>query len=151
MSRIDAARLARGLTVCLFLLSAGCGSKGTITGTVSYQGKPLPSGSVMFVPQTGTPVTATIDDGKYTVEKVPTGPAKIGVTSVNFDAPSGQMAQMMMPPKDAPIPPEARKAMEARGQGKKGIKIPENYGDPEKSGLTHTVTGGQQVHDIPLK
>jgi hypothetical protein len=143
-------RPGRGLTVCLLLLLAGCSSKGTVSGTVTFQGKPLPSGNVMFVPEHGPAVSGIIDDGKYTVEKVPVGPAKIAITSAVTEMSSGFMKHML-PPKDAPIPPEARQAMEANAQVKKGIKIPEDYGDPDKSGLTYTVTGGAQTHDIPLK
>jgi hypothetical protein len=31
------------------------------------------------------------------------------------------------------------------------VPIPASYKDPEKSGLTYTVTGGTQTHDIELK
>jgi hypothetical protein len=136
--------------VCLALLLAGCSSTGTVSGTVSYKGKPVPAGSVLFVPAHGPAVTAVIDDGKYTAEKVAAGPAKIAVTSFSLEAPAG-FVQHMQPPKDAPIPPEARKALEAGAQIKKGIKVPEDYADPDKSGLTYTVTGGAQTHDIDLK
>jgi hypothetical protein len=30
------------------------------------------------------------------------------------------------------------------------VKIPDDYGDPEKSGLTHKVTGGTQTKNIDL-
>ena len=36
-------------------------------------------------------------------------------------------------------------------QAKKYVKIPENYADVDKSGLTHTVTKGAQDWDIKLK
>jgi hypothetical protein len=143
-------RLGRGLIVCLVLLTAGCGSRGTVSGTVTYKGAPIPSGNVTFVPEKGGAVTAVIEDGKYTAENVPAGPATIAVTSVAGNARSAFMSKRMTPPKDAPIPPEARKAFEG-GQGKKGIEIPERYNDPNQSGLTCTVRGGPQTHDIDLK
>jgi hypothetical protein len=31
------------------------------------------------------------------------------------------------------------------------VKIPDEYSDPDKSGLTHKVTGGSQNKDIDLK
>ena len=34
---------------------------------------------------------------------------------------------------------------------KSAKKIPGMYADPESSGLTYTVTGGNQTHDIVLK
>mgnify|MGYP001426170676 CR=1 FL=1 len=150
--------LKRGLTVCLLFLTVGCGSKGTISGTVTYKGTPLAAGSVVFVPgKEGPSITAPIIDGKYTVEKVPVGSAKIAVMSISTEGTDSFMTQIMTggkggPPKDAPMPEEARKLFEGGGgQTKKGVKIPEQYNDPEKSGLTYTVESGNQTHDIPLK
>jgi hypothetical protein len=145
-----AGRLRRGLAVCLALLVAGCSSRGTVSGTVTYRGKPVPSGNVTFVPERGPAVTAVIDGGKYTAENVPAGPAKVAVTSVSVEVSSG-FAKHMQPPKDAPIPPEARQALEAGAQIKKGIDLPANYADPDKSGLSLKVTGGPQAHNIDLK
>ncbi len=145
-----ARRLGRSLAVGLALLLAGCNSRGTVSGTVTYQGKPVPSGNVLFVPEHGPTVSAVIDDGKYTAEKVPAGPAKVAVTSAGVEVSSGFVKQMQ-PPKDAPIPPEARKAMEAGAPIKKGIDLPANYADPDRSGLTCTITGGAQTHNIDLK
>jgi hypothetical protein len=151
---LRASRLERGLTVCLALLLAGCGSKGTISGMVTYQGKPIPSGNVTFFPANGAPVVATISDGKYTAEKVAAGPARVAVVSISGDPGGSSAAGRMMdakPPPDAPMPEEARKVFEGKGRIKKGIRIPANYSDPDKSGLTCTVTGGSQTHDIDLK
>jgi hypothetical protein len=136
----------------LLLLTVGCNSKGTVTGSVSYQSKPIPSGTIIFVPDNGaTSVTAAIVDGNYTVEKVPPGPAKIGVTST-YIAPNEMTPMQRMMQKDkSSLPPEARKAFEAGGQAKPGIKIPDNYSDPQQSALTYTVKGGSQKHDIDLK
>jgi len=68
------------------LLAAGCGSKATITGTVTYQGKPIPQGYIVFYPDSGArPVNAPIIDGKYTAEQVPTGPAKVSITSLYME------------------------------------------------------------------
>jgi hypothetical protein len=139
----------------LLLLTVGCGSKGAITGTVSFQGNPIPTGTIIFVPDDGAPsITAPITDGKYTAEKVPTGPAKIGVSSSYTEGKLSPMQQMMKVGKGGPppeAPPEARKAFENAGQAKKGIKIPDNYSDPQKSALTYTVKSGSQTHDIDLK
>lgn len=65
--------------VCLFLVATvcGCGSGTTeVTGTVTLDGKPLPSGNVTFHSigggeQAAKPATATITDGKFTVETTP--------------------------------------------------------------------------------
>jgi len=143
----------------LVLLAAGCSSQGTITGTVTYKGKPIPEGSVQFMPENGSPtVSAVINDGKYTAEKVPVGPAKVAISSLyNPGGPATFMAQMMQggkgggPPEEAQIPEEARKVFSGGGAPQKGTKIPDKYGDVQNSGLSYTVTGGKQIKDFNLE
>ena len=144
------------LVAGLLLLVVGCGSRGTVTGTVSYKGQPIPAGTIVFTPDSGEPaVNAPIADGKYTADKVPPGPAKVSVSSTVAEG--GGMTPMQMalqksggkPPED--MPEGARKLMEGAANAKKGIKIPEDYGDPAKSGLTYTVKGGKQTQDFDLK
>lgn len=136
------------------LLAAGCASKATITGTVSYKGKPIPSGNITFTPESGAPlVNAPIREGKYSAENVPTGNAKVSIMSMYMASrPSPMMdpskKDKMAPPKDAP--PEAQKAFQQSTQSKQGIKIPEKYTDPEQSGLSYTVTSGKQTKDFNL-
>jgi hypothetical protein len=154
--------LRRSLFLSAFLLAAGCGSKGTVSGKVTYKDKAVPGGKVQFKTEKGKSYLGTIkEDGSYTVEKVPAGPVTITVepneppklgTTPGFRGPPKDRMNFG-PPKDAPIPEEARKAFDPRGQsGQKFIKdFPAKYKDPEKSGLTYTVTGGDQTHDIPLK
>jgi hypothetical protein len=142
---------------CLLVLSVGCGSNGTITGTVTYNGTPIPEGSIMFHPDNGAPsVSTTIVDGKYTAEKVPPGPAKVSVVSVFTEAmdvtPMQRAMQGGLKPKEgAEIPEGARKLMAGAAQAKKGVKIPDDYASPSTSGLSYTVQGGKQNHDIDLK
>lgn len=139
------------------LWAAGCGgSGGTVTGTVTFKGEPIPSGNVMFYPDSGAPmVTAPIMDGQYTAEKVPTGSAKVAITSMFFEGqPSSPMMNPNMRNKTVPskaVPPEAQKAFEESTQMKKGVKIPERYLDPKQSGLTYTVKSGKQTKDFQLE
>jgi hypothetical protein len=70
----------------LTLLLVGCGQDGPRThlvkGTVSYQGKPLTLGTVMFVPADGPATAGTINaDGTYSLESVP-GKQRVSVTAV---------------------------------------------------------------------
>lgn len=136
------------------VLAGGCASKATITGTVTYKGEPIPSGSITFTPESGAPlVNAPIRDGKYTAEDVPMGNAKVSIMSMYMSGrPSPMMdpgkREKMAPPKDAP--PEAQKAFERSTQFKKGLKIPEKYVDPQQSGLTYTVQRGPQTKDFNL-
>ena len=144
----------------LVLLAAGCSSKGTIMGTVTYKGAPIPEGSVQFMPENGGPtVSAVINDGKYTAEKVPVGPAKVAIASLVPSQQDNAMTKMMMsggkgggPPPDAKIPEEARKLFSGGGAApKKGLKIPDKYSDLQNPVLTHTVTGGKQTRDFNLE
>jgi hypothetical protein len=143
----------------LILVAVGCSSKGTITGTVTYKGTPIPEGSVQFMPENGAPtVSAVINDGQYTAEKVPVGPAKVAIASLTAGAQENAMTKMMMsggkgggPPPDAKIPEEARKLFSGGGAPKKGLQIPEKYSDLQNSGLTYTVTGGKQTKDFNLE
>jgi hypothetical protein len=137
------------------LLTAGCGGKGTVAGTVKYKGTPIPSGTIMFTPESGVGlINAPITDGKYAADNVPTGTAKVTVTSMYTPRNSNPMMGpkgkgKMTPPADAP--PEARKAFEKKTEYKKGLKIPDKYADPEQSGLTYTVQSGMQTKDFNLE
>jgi hypothetical protein len=132
--------LLGSLVICS--LATGCGkSKGTVSGKVTYQGKPLTSGLVTFVPEKGAAVYSPIDaEGKYRVENVPLGLAKISVgegNAGNQEAPPkprnpGGMTEFMVPKN-------------------KGLNIPAKFKDPEASGITHQVEQGTRERDIDLK
>jgi hypothetical protein len=74
-------------TGMMLLLAAvvcmGCGVKtGDVSGTVTYQGKRLSTGSVTFVNAGKEPVgTSAIQDGHDTLSRVPVGPVTILVTT----------------------------------------------------------------------
>lgn len=135
------------LPVMMLLLSlaTGCGGQanGTISGTVTYQGKALPGGTVTFVPEAGAPVHAEIQsDGSYRMSNAPLGPVKIGVQTKSAQkAPSS--SSMPRNPKDFEKFKSAMMNTESL--------IPAKYTDPNNSGLTYTVTKGKQQHDIELK
>jgi len=134
------------LVLLLFCsLAAGCAKpKGSISGKVTYQGKPLTTGFVTFTPEKGPAVTSPIDgEGNYRVEKVPVGAAKISVTAVSGT--NTESLRKVSNPKD---PKEMMKALKPESTG---LKIPLTYNDPDQSGLTYTVQQGPQEHDIQLK
>jgi hypothetical protein len=62
----------------------GCGQtasdRGTVTGTITIDGKPPANGSIAFTPVSGRAPTAggTIVDGKYSVE-APLGESKVAI------------------------------------------------------------------------
>jgi hypothetical protein len=125
----------------------GCGAggkpTGTVSGTVTYKGEPLPQGQVIFFGPNNQVASASIEEGgKYTATKVPLGEVKVAVTTP--PAPSKQ----------------AIKAAKDKKRFERGvpitlpentISIPKKYENPEQSGLSLTVKAGSQPYDIDLK
>jgi hypothetical protein len=123
--------VASGLVVLAALAAPACGGTGELHGVVTYAGKPLPGGTVVFVGRDNRPVRAPIGpDGKYEARGVPTGPVKIAV--------------LTPPPPPFPRKPGAPPAPPT-------VRIPPQYADPNASGLSHTVTAGARQFDIDLK
>jgi hypothetical protein len=138
-----------GVFLALFLISqlaTGCSKpKGTISGKVTYQGKALPGGFVIFLPEKGPAVNATIDsEGKYRADNVPVGTARISVQAHGAPDPE---SQNQAPPKPR-SPADMKQFLMPKTST---VFIPPQYNDPEKSGLTCDVKQGPQEHDIPLK
>jgi len=118
------------LLIALMLAGVGgCGKKSgletaPVSGKVTYRGKPLPTGTVMFVPSEGPAATGEIGkDGKYklTTYKTDDG-AVIGTHKVTITALQGMEGAL----------PELR-------SGTPGPLIPAKYLTAESSGLTAAV------------
>ena len=141
--------------LALTLAGAGCSSSGTVTGKVTYKGEPLAGGTVLFVSEGRGSVSAQIGrDGAYTAEKVPTGTVQIAVEtqSVKGSEPAPQ-ATRQMPPAGLELPKAAENSpiYKSRAGARRYTEIPKKYSDPKTSGLTCTVSGGNQKYDIPLE
>lgn len=146
------------LAVCglLAVVCAGCGGSGPklfpVSGTVTYDGKPLAGASILFIPQGGRPSIGTTDaSGKYTISTIGKPGAPAGLYGVTISKTSGGMdlAKMEMPPSDAnPSEEEIKKMQEQMSQNMRQMQnaekvkaaIPTKYSMPEKSGLSATVT-----------
>jgi hypothetical protein len=149
------------LTLLLGLLSAGCSSKGEVSGQVLYQGKPLPGGTVTLVtPNQGAFSNRISPEGRYTIYKVPVGKVKIAVQPPRpregnpvMQAMMRDAKKKMSPEEFEKMPPRLKAKIESSTPAAAGsaVAIPTQYSDPEKSGLELTVTGGKQTHDIELK
>ena len=110
------------------MLVLGCGrgdlpTLGHVKGTVTYQGKPLAEGEIIFYPATGRPAYGKIKDGEIvdvtTLESndgVTAGTNQVGIQSV-----------------------EGGDDMYAE------VKwlIPQRYGNPKQSGLTADIKQGE--------
>jgi hypothetical protein len=146
--------------VALGLLSAwGCGDddlppRYTVSGTVTYRGKPVESGSITFTPndmQTGRSAGGTITDGKYSLTTLtPDDGALPGQYKVSIYARreslegAGPKTKAMYEKARAspgvPIPIEARKQLRQEDL------VPKKYFAAETSQLTADV--GERTNEI---
>ena len=130
-----------GLTLAL-LTCTGCGAKsGDITGKVLFRGEPLPAGKISFFCEGGNkPVIARdITAGAYSILNAPLGAAR--VTVVTF-----QIKQDPVPGAiQSPVPTDVSAAPSGPY-----VAIPDRYRMPDTSGLTYTITAGQQTKDWEL-
>jgi len=114
-----------------------------VSGTVFFQGEPLPGGQVSFVAvKGGFAASETIDEnGKYQI-KAPVGDVEIGVDN--------RMLRQQFGKPTSPLrlkQPGAEESKPLKGQW---VDIPPSYSDPHTSGLKFTVKPGTQTHDIQL-
>jgi hypothetical protein len=147
------------------LLLVGCSDslqqQAEVSGTVTYRGKPLPGGIVMFISDKGFQNSATIDEnGHYTI-LVSVGSNKITVDNRLLNknkqtpAPRGKSDDGRLQKKSQPIESPRLKPPEGTTQETTlaGTYVPirESYASAESSGLVYTVVPGTQVKDIPLE
>lgn len=143
------------LTTVLFLgAMAGCNSKvATVTGKVTFQGKPVVFGTVSIIGPDGMTQSGPIQpDGSFSVPGVGVGEGKVAVTSLK--PPDGGDGKSKRGGRDAggqdderTIKPEAAAPPEVI---QNWFPIPAKYGDHKQSGLTVPVGDGKPV-TIDLK
>jgi len=137
------------LLLAAAIVMTGCsGGLSTISGTVSYAGKPLKGGNLTFVSSGKPSVGTTIDkDGKYTAKGVPSGKVAVAVETESLNP--GRRGGMKYSPPPGQQAPAGLGAKEDTAD--RYVQIPPNYADPEQSGLTLEVKGGSQTYNIELK
>jgi hypothetical protein len=135
---VVAACFGKAPLLVLVLLSAGCGrGVGDVSGKVSYRGKALADGTVMLLASDGRPYDAPIQaDGTFHIAKVPSGDAKVSVSSVK----PGSGAKAGGGSRRAAYKPDAIS------------RVPLHYSDFSQSNLTVTVVRGTTTPlDLDLK
>ena len=145
--------ILRLLAFAALLPLVGCGSDpdkpklGKVSGTVTYNGKPIPSGSIIFTPagaqggKTGQSATGQIDNGKYTLTTFDTGDGAIlGQHAVTVTASSTPGTELGKVKSDGTLDYKLPKSA-----------IPEKYTTIDKSPLKYTVDAGGKTIDIELK
>ncbi len=132
------------LVSALLLSALGCGQAGNktypVTGTVRYQGKPLPLGIVMFVPNAGpSSKPAAIDSqGRYRLEAV-AGEHRVAIVAI--------------PPREGGRPDPTREGgFDYTGVPDVKPLIPAKYSRHATSGITLVVKPGDKSElDINLE
>lgn len=141
-AKAGAAHLARlVLMACVALAPLACGPTGPgmapVSGKVTYQGKPVPKGSITFASTApeGRNATGQLDaNGSYTLQtENPRDGALLGEYNVTIYAHDEPILDYI-PRK--PIPPK--------------ILSPTKYEKPETSGLKATVKSGSNTFDFDL-
>ena len=130
-------RLRVGLFVCLLF---GCGAAGPKTaivrGTVTYKGKPVPNGTVTFIPASGHHATGDIrPDGSYTLTSFRPGDGAIpGTYKVIVVAMQDMTGRL---PEDRnPLPPPI---------------VPNKYTSIATTDISVEVKEGENQIDLPLR
>jgi hypothetical protein len=124
---------------------AGCSApNATVSGDVSYDGKPVKNGYVTFMPSNGQGAVAggPISDGKYTVKNVPPGPKIVKVEAADKAGPSIQTTEEL-----------EKFSRENKGKvGPDGIISTESVPqDAVGNNQTMDVMAGPQTIDLHLK
>lgn len=148
--------IRRALVCPLFLaLAFGCSSKGNpnapakVSGEVTYKGQKLPSGSVTFHPTKGAPIRAPIGaDGGYSATDLPAEDMQVTIETDSAKPPvdptkqgygGGRQMRMSPGPKDKSAAPQATY-----------VKIPDKYGNKNRSGLTAKLVPGHNTVNFDL-
>ncbi len=139
--------IIRCLLVACLLGTAGCARGPTmakVNGTVTYNGKALPQGNLIFESPGQRPASARIENGQIVEattykpdDGVPVGSHKIAVSATEAAA-----ASIVSDPGKASLP-------DANYMGGKSL-IPGRYNDPEKSGLTAEIKAGENRLELKL-
>jgi hypothetical protein len=139
------------LSLVLIVILSGCSDgTATVSGMVTYQGRPVTSGSVIVVNEDGTAESGVIQpDSSYSVERVKRGHVRLGVFS-----PDPAHARSILRPEDNRSKAIRKTAKTARAGEKAAsgwFPIPHHLGDPTKSGLTCDVDSSSVHYDIEMK
>ena len=166
--RFPTIRFPRQLGVLALLLAAcattGCSKTGKVTGKVTFEGKQVLVGHVTFTgPDGKTNDSVEIEDGVYTLTKVPVGVCKITVDTSKYKPPEGapqvrpgDVDMSKMPKESQEKMKEKMKQANAAGPDrflemqKKYIEIPFLYASLETTTLSTTVKSGTQDYNIEI-
>src|SRR5262249_3663236 len=152
MPSINMHQIIRFTALAVAIAVVGCGTKdepsyANVSGTVTYDGKPLDKGQITFGIPGRPPSEADIVDGKYT------GQAMVGKNRIQISAYRKSAKQKKLPTESAQKQMEAYQRLNKSGGGmKEGDRfdpsmedyIPDDYGKESRQ-FRVVEAGGQNV------
>lgn len=140
----------------LILLAPGCGGcRGVLTGTVTFQGEKMTSGSVLLVgPDSRPRTTYILKDGTYKFTDLPPGEAKLAVfTSRRNFRLAAALEQMFGQgiKVDGGNGNQGMRIVISGADFKRPPAIPSSYNDQEQSGLRTVIRTGANSYEIKLE
>lgn len=135
-----------GLVVILLAAIFSGQGKATLTGHVSFQGKPIIWGSVVVVGQDGRTAAGRIEaDGTFRVENAATGSVSVAV--VSRDPLVQNWASNL---KTTRARPTSKAFSASPVDRKKWFPLPTHFEDPQASGVTMLLKSGDNEKDLNL-
>jgi hypothetical protein len=144
--RVGGGALALLVVIVGISAYASSGGSPTVSGRVTYLGRPVIWGSVILVGADGRSAVGRIQpDGTFTVTNAPTG--EVGVSITSPDPLAQHYATQLKTSRDR-VPVAQWPAMPVDRQ--QWFLIPKRYEDAQKSELTLTVKRGSNECDLTL-
>jgi hypothetical protein len=114
-----------------------------VSGEVSYKGKPVTGGEIMFFTEDGFNGTGRIDEqGHYTVN-APVGNVKVTINNTMVGKSAREAASKGAGPRPGGPEPEPIKG--------KFMRLPPKYSSPAETDLNYNVKKGAQTINVELK
>lgn len=144
------------IVIIAFILAAsGCSSGldlGQVTGRVTIQGKPVPSGVIMFYPENGPTAVGEIRaDGTYTLSTIKPGDgAIVGLHRVTIQSTKVGSGQLVEPKRFEDELNTGRGGRKVLVPGAVEWLVPQRYSQLSTSELSATVRRGPQAIDFAV-
>jgi hypothetical protein len=162
--------VSASFTIPVVLVIIGCGDNSDlpqrypVSGTVTYNGKPLEKGTISFAPTdpNGRGAGGMIADGRYSLtthdENDGAIPGKYKVSVLAKEADPSKVDLKIKKPREGPESEAEKKAMATyfpqkvagRAAAKAKNLVPAKYSSPETSGLTFEVKAQSNTAEFPL-
>jgi hypothetical protein len=129
---------------------SGCGNgTSTLSGKVSYRGRPVTSGSIIVLQDGGTARSGIIQpDGTYSVAGVERGHMRVAVISPN---PAHTRSVLTVEANRARVGHKRTHAVAYRPNTSGWFPLPHDLGDPATSGLECDIAATNVEYDISAK